>query len=585
MLAQIEHPQSGKLTDEVRTFQRLLLLSAGLLLATVFMLSRASGNLFPLYQVQAQDLGPLSLLAISLVVSAFWLPSWRLPVALHIRFLVLAAVCLVALLGWGTYHIMGNFPLSRDEHMVLFDMVVFDRRRLATPLPPEWRAYAHALVPAFLLNENMPTGLVSAYLPVNAVLRLAFSKIADPVFFNPVLAAVGAVALLDIARREFGKNDPACWVALLVYGLSAQMIVNAMTTYSMTAHMALNLVWLAAFLRGGKAGHAVAIGIGFLATGLHQIAFHPFFVAPILLWRLREGEWKLVAMYAGAYCSIIVWWAYYPIVAAHEVASSVTPPRDSNLLARVSALLVHRDGNPPALMFLNLVRFVAWQNFVLLPLLAVAAGVAFRERGLPGALFAGIGLWLVFIAIMLPYQGHGWGYRYLHPYLGSFALLCGYGYRDLTSRIGGRADGLVLGLSATTAVVAVPMLLGATYRFVEPHVSLERLVARQPTPIVLIDTETSPSTDGKWAPNAIDHVRNLPDLRNRPLRFSSRDLNAVQLVRLCRRAPVTLITRAEQQRVGFAWNVPRQSTEFDRLVRQAEHAVPSCFRRAVGVRA
>ncbi len=105
----------------------------------------------------------------------------------------------------------------------------------------------------------MPTGLVSSYLPMNALLRLAFSKLADPALFNPLLALAGGAALLDIARRTFGRDDPACWVVLLIYALSAQMLVNAMTVYSMTAHMALNLIWLAAFLRGGRLGHSTAI--------------------------------------------------------------------------------------------------------------------------------------------------------------------------------------------------------------------------------------------------------------------------------------------------------------------------------------
>src|SRR5437764_15471872 len=97
------------------------------------------------------------------------------------------------------------------------DMSVYDQRRLAMPLPAMWRPYAGALVPDFLLNERMPTGLVSGYLPMNALLRLAFSKLADPVWFNPLLAVGGAVALLDVARRQFGAQDRACWVVLLVY--------------------------------------------------------------------------------------------------------------------------------------------------------------------------------------------------------------------------------------------------------------------------------------------------------------------------------------------------------------------------------
>ena len=63
-----------------------------------------------------------------------------------------------------------------------------------------------ALVPDFLMNDTMPTALVSGYLPMNAMLRLGFSKLADPVWFNPLLVLAGGGALLDISRRAFGQT-------------------------------------------------------------------------------------------------------------------------------------------------------------------------------------------------------------------------------------------------------------------------------------------------------------------------------------------------------------------------------------------
>lgn len=556
-------------------------MGATLLFVTTVLVSRLRGNLFPLYQVQSQDIAPLFLLSFSLLLAALWTPRWRLLPSVPARLLCALGLAVAALLGWGTYALMGNFPLSRDEHMVVFDMAVFDQGRLATPLASAWRPYAQALVPAFLLNSHMPIGLVSSYLPVNALLRLAFSKVADPALFNPVLVLTGGVALLDIARRTFGRDDRACWVVLLVYAFSAQMLVNAMTTYSMTAHMALNLLWLAAFLRGGRVGHSAAILTGILATGLHQLAFHPFFVAPFLLWRLREGQWRLVLLYAAAYSAIILWWTAYPILSAQQVASSAGQVPDSNLMARVGDLLAHHDGNPIALMFLNLLRFFAWQSFALIPLFTAAAAVAVRERGLARALLVGIILWLGFITLVLPYQGHGWGYRYLHPYLGSFAILAGYGYRELSRRLGAKVDGMVIMLSSVTAFAAIPLLVTATYRFVQPHVALERLIAGQKTPMVVVDTEVSRGIDGKWTANAIDHVRNVPDLTNRPLRFSSRQLDPKLLTELCRRSPITLIRRADQHRMGFALNVPVSSPRFERLVSAVDEKVPGCFRKAV----
>jgi hypothetical protein len=570
--------------ERARDWHLATIAAACLLLGLTGVCIRMGGDLLTLQQVRTQDVPVLVLAALAALIVAFWAPLWSLPPRLPRRALLLASgLVIVALVVWGTYAITGNYPLSRDEHMVVFDMAVFDKGRLAVPLEPFWRPYAGALVPNFLLSDRMPIGLVSSYLPMNALLRLAFSKLADPIWFNPLLALAGGAALLSIARRTFPGDDRACWVVLLVYALSAQMLVTAMTTYSMTAHMALNLIWLAMFLRGGKLGHAIAIATGFIAVGLHQLVFHPAFVAPFLLWRLRDGEWRLVLIYAAAYAAILLWWIYYPMLASAEVASPAVHVAQADFLTgRVMPLLLHRAPATGGIMVLNLLRFFAWQNLALLPLLVAAVPLAIRERGLAAALYLGIVLWLIFITLVLPYQGNGWGFRYLHPYLGSFALLSGFGYRELEPRIGRQADGMVVLLSGLTALIAIPLLFMAAHRYVAPYLAADRLIAGQREGMVLIDDESSPTNDGRASDNATDLVRNLPDLSNRPLRFSSSFIKSDLLRQLCRRGPVTLITRADLRGAGFGLNLPDGSPKFEALIATVDHAAPGCFRPAAG---
>jgi hypothetical protein len=560
----------------------LLVLAAGC--------ATAKGNALTLYQAQSQDLPVLLLLGAATLLAIYLPPALRLPSQLPRWWVMLLfGFAVAALLVGGAYTVFGDYPLARDEHMVLFDMAVYEHGRLATPLAPFWRPYAGALVPDFLLNSTMPSGLVSAYLPVNAMVRLAFSKLVDPALLNPLLAVAGGAALLDVARRIFGPQNRACWVVLLIYALSAQMLVNAMTPFSVTGHMALNLIWLAAFLRGGRIGHPIAILTGFLAVGLHQVVFHPFFVAPFLLWRLREGEWRLVLAYAVAYAVIVLWWVYYPLLPPVQTSFAgavVAGETHRNFISeRVMPLLLHRTPGTGGLMVLNMLRFFAWQNFTLLPLLVAAVPLAIRERGLPAALLLGILLWLTFVTLVLPYQGLGWGFRYLSPFLGSFALLAGYGYRDLSQRIGDRADGLVLALSAVTVVAAIPLLVVTTHRFAEPYLALEHLIAAQQTPFVVIDTAVSNPPDESWALHPLDQVRNLPDLSNRPLRFSGNRVNVRLLVALCDKGAVTSITRADMHRVGFMTNVPERSPRFDAMVAAVQQMRPGCLRQAAPVAA
>lgn len=150
-------------------------------------------------------------------------------------------------------------------------------------------------------------------------------------------------------------------------------------------------------------------------------------------------------------------------------------------------------------------------------------------------------------------------------------MLAGLGYQQLAARIGQKADGMVLILSAATLVLALPLLLIRTYAFVAPHVALERLVAEQKTDFVLLDTENMPSLDGRWAANAIDNVRNSPDLDNPTLRFSSAHLGPISIAELCRRGSITMISRANMHSVGFALNAPSTSPRFSALMRSIAH--------------
>lgn len=554
-----------------------------LLLPLLWCMSQ-QGDPLPLHLFKTQDQAVLAGLVAALLLSDRWAPHWRLPARPpSFRLVALAGAGLALALWWGCHALLGNYPVSRDEHMVLFDMAVFAHGHLAEPVAQPWRAFALDLVPAFLLNPDRPIGFVSAYLPGNAAMRLLFSRVADPALMNPLLAACGGLALLDIARRLFGADSRAIWVVLLVYALSAQMAVNAMTGYAMTGHMALNLLWLAAFLRGGRPGHAAAIAIGLLATGLHQIVFHPLFVAPFLLWRLREGHWRLVLLYGAAYGAILAWWMAYPMLVSLQtgVGTHAGGSQESFFADRVWPLLVQRDPLTIPLMTLNLLRFVAWQNLALLPLLAAAAPLALRRRSIVAPLFWGIAGAILFFTLILPYQGHGWGYRYLHGYLGNFALLAGFGYQRLAADRGRAVDGMVLLLSTLTAFASMPYLLGRAQAFVAPHAAMERLLERQRGDFILLDTQDEQgTTDGAWGQAVADQVRNLPDLSNRPLRISSRTLPPALLAELCRRGAVTLVTRADMHRTGFALNYPQASPRFDNLVAQTRSAHPGCLRAA-----
>lgn len=516
------------------------------------------------FYFRTQDRWLFIVLMLALLMLSYRIPRWPVPgFKLSWARLLPILATLVLLLWWGTYALMGDYPLTRDEHMVLFDMAVFAKGHLLEPLAAEWRSNPKALVPDFLMDVPGTVALVSGYLPGNAMLRLGFSWFADPALMNPLLMGIGAIALYDIARRLFGDDRRTVLVVMVLYLGSAQVLVNAMTVYAMTGHTALSLVWLALFLRGGWAGHAGAMVVGLVAMGLHQVVFHPLFAAPFLLWLLAQRRYRLFAAYAVVIGGGALFWMVYPALAIQSmgiVAAGGAGDGVSFLRDRVWPLLVERDPMTVRLMTLNLVRFTVWQHLALLPLVAMAWPLVRRNRGIAAPLAGGIVLTLLFCTLILPQQGHGWGYRYMAPLLGSFALLGGLGYqrwRALDWRV---ADGVFMVLSALSAVFMVLTMWGA-HRFVMPHVRLDALIAAQQADMVLVDTELPRQ--------AVDQVRNLPDLSNRPLRLSSSALDAAALARLCERGSIALITRADMQQQGFGLNVPIASPWFESKVRQS----------------
>ncbi|HSR00798.1 MAG TPA: hypothetical protein VLM36_12900, partial [Sphingomicrobium sp.] len=73
--------------------------------------------------MQSQDVPVLVLASLSTFITAIWRPTWGLPQRLpKWWFLLGCGLAVAALLAWGSYSLLGNFPLSRDEQMVVFDM-------------------------------------------------------------------------------------------------------------------------------------------------------------------------------------------------------------------------------------------------------------------------------------------------------------------------------------------------------------------------------------------------------------------------------------------------------------------------------
>ncbi|HEX5257688.1 MAG TPA: hypothetical protein VFW35_02775 [Sphingomicrobium sp.] len=538
---------------------------AGVLVIFALLAAFTAPQLLPRFYFLHQDsLGLVALMALLVGFNKRGLAAYtlRLPqVSLTTRTVLIGAMVAAILLWAGTYLIFDNYPMSRDEQMVVFDMAIFRGSHLAAPLAPEWRRFADALNPAFLLQLPGNAAWVSSYMPVNAMLHVLFGLI-DPALTNPVLAAAGGVATFDCARRLFPDDRGAQAIALLMYATSAQVLVAAMTPFAMTGHLALNMIWLALYLRGTRTAHAGAIAVGFLAIGLHQIIFHPLFALPFIDHLRRRGEWRTALAYLACYALFGLFWISYPHLAASSAgltsAAGLAAGSSGFITERVLPLLTDREPQTIALMNANLLRFIAWQNLALLPLMLLGWTAVRRGDGIARPLALGIALTTIAMGLLLPYQANGWGYRYLHGLIGSCALVAGYGWRDAADRRGTRA--FVGAAMVATLAVTIPFLTWQAATFVRPYARVNRMIDGIHADMVVIDSE-GPAF-------RIDEVRNRPDLSNRPIRLASHMLTPADIRRLCARGSIAFVDAGHMQALGLGFNQPSNPADFEAL-RQA----------------
>ena len=439
----------------------------------------------------------------------------------------------------GTKLLFGGFGLSIDEFMADFDATILTRGQLFAEVPQPWRSLTDALQPTFLFRTTDATLWSSSYLPGNAAIRALFDLAGMRALASPALAALSAGLIYAIGRKLVPKDRGFAWAGLLLLATSSQFLITAMTPYAMTAHLALNLAWLWLVLHERRWSSVAALVISFLACGLHQAIFHVLFVAPFLPWLWFKRRRGAAAFFAiGTAGCALFWISYWPLALdltspGAQIAGQLRLPLLDRIEAlfdkafRISSLAHSAD---------NLLRLLTWQN----PLLWIGTvATLIAPRRLPAigwALLGGILLTIIAMLLLMPAQGHGWGYRYLHGLLGSFALLGGWGWQRLRQAYGEERNptgSLLVASAAVSLLVLLPLRLWQVDRFVRPYRIADARIAAIPADIVIIEH------GGRWFAN--DLVRNDPFLRNRPLRMLWAGIPAGERMRICRRYRVRVL--------------------------------------------
>ena len=416
---------------------------------------------------------------------------WRYPLA--------AAV--VAVLAAGTLIVYRNQPLSMDEYVPMFQAKLFSQGRLWAEFPPDmlrWLFHQKFLVLFF--QASATTGrVISQYWPGHAVLLTPFVKLGAAWLLNPVLAAGSLLLLVGLARRLLPDTEAPGWVLLLTLA-SPQFTINAISYYSMSAHLFLNLLFASLLIRP-TLGRALLAGVvGSFALVLHQPLPHLLFGLPWFLWLAfhKRSIRHLGALLLGYIPLGLLLGAGWLVLKSHVASHGAVPALPQATAAAPSATAPSGEAQPAASARRvtsslwerfrgQLSRFswpdaeiLGWRLIGLLKLflwavpgLPLLAIIGYRRRReVTGLRVLG---WSAMCSVLgyffVPYsQGHGWGYRYFHQAWGVLPLLAA---AALVSFKSSRADWFrVVGMLALASLLLLTPLRAAQVNgFIDRHLA------------------------------------------------------------------------------------------------------------------
>lgn len=546
-------------------WQKSLIISAIILVFLVIMGKFSASEVMVQYFLGSQDLPVIMVAVLSLIIFSHQSArSWSrldFPAVTFKRLAILGLLLFAA--GWlGHNFLLHGYHFSRDEQMAAFDAEMFRNFSLIVKLPDYWKPFHESLNALFMPESVLGHAQLSSYRPINAMLIACLGAAS-----SPLMTVIGLFATWRIAVRLWPQNTEAHIVTVLFYATSTQVVALAMTHYAMAGHLGLNMLWLWLFLHNRWYSHIAAIGIGFLATGLHQLVYHPLFAGPILALLLWQRRWLLSALYALSYAAIIMCWALYmklPISLA-EIPLLVDRDTDNFILTRLYWALSTISWEYLWVQSANLVRYFAWQHILLLPLLLIGGRAAIQSRDpLRMALLAAFLVTIIVKLILRPYQGHGWGYRYMHGLLGIGCLLAAMGWVELR-RLGLANMRQLKQGTAITLCLTMPWLLWQASSFSGAYAEVDGRINAMPHDIVVIDDLAGPFSR--------DFIINDPYLKRRPLRLMASTLSTGQLEKLCRDYSVGFLGLENYGPIikAFDWSTGSEAPQMAALKQAATH--------------
>lgn len=383
-------------------------------------------------------------------------------------------LAIIGALAIGTVFIYHNNALCMDEYAAVFQAKIFAAGQLSAHLPPsviDW------LIPRgfngeFLIASRTTGQAIEAYWPGFALILALFQFFGVAWLCNASLAGLAAFLIHRITFELTHDQRAAGWAVLFTVA-SGSFVANAISYYSMQAHLTANLLFVWLLLKPTTYRAFTAGLVGSLALILHNPFPHALFAAPwiIAIARSKDQQRAVIPLALGYMPLLIVvgagWLRLRGIITSgnsgynvigDSMTSAFSLPDKSMIDMRIAAMVKMWIWAVPALFLFAVVGRLRRGGNPHVRLLAQSAVVTFIAY-----------LFVVFD------QGHGWGYRYFHSAWGVVPILAACA---MTSKPdpNGRLTAFAGAVAMLNLVLVVP------YQLTQIESIISRHSAQLPTP-------------------------------------------------------------------------------------------------------
>jgi hypothetical protein len=403
-------------------------------------------------------------------LAALWIrpePVWRLVdfLASHPNCVALMGVGAVAV---GTVTVYHNYPLSMDEYAAVFQSKIFASGQLYAQLPRDmidWLV-VRGFNGSFLVASTETGRIIEQYWPGFALLLAPFEFVGVPWLCNASLAGLAIFLIYWITKEITGDRRAGGWAMLFTLA-SGAFVADAVSYYSMQAHLTANLLFVALLMRPTRCRALTAGLVGSFALILHNPVPHTLFAIPwIAAMSMERDQRRLLPLLIIGYLpgvAVGLGWLMF----RSDIASPVHGV--SALSGVTNAIFAWPDATMMNMRVAALAKMWLWSVPCLFVLALLGCHRQRSNRYVRLLMQSAVLTFVGYIFVRFD-QGHGWGYRYFHSAWGTIPVLAGCalaGGSDSNRRLVSFAGALAI----LNLVVVLPFQLHEIDEVISRHLS------------------------------------------------------------------------------------------------------------------